>query len=76
LNEVSFLFLQEGKLDIAVEALLNSEKQMRLVADIVGTRKIVLAIVQLCREAKAWKKLNDQIILISKRRAQLKQVDI
>lgn len=47
---------------------------MRLAADIVGTRKIVLAIVQLCREMQAWKELNDQIVLISKRRAQLKQV--
>ncbi|MCO5576659.1 hypothetical protein L7F22_030474 [Adiantum nelumboides] len=65
--------LKEGKLGPAIEALLNSEKQMRLAADITGTRKVVLAIVQLCRETHSWKQLNEQIILISKRRAQLKQ---
>ncbi|KAI5060109.1 hypothetical protein GOP47_0024529 [Adiantum capillus-veneris] len=64
---------KEGKLGLAIEALLNSEKQMRLAADITGTRKVVLAIVQLCRETNSWKQLNEQIVLISKRRAQLKQ---
>lgn len=65
--------LLEGKLDLVIEGLLNSEKQMRLAADIAGTRKVVIAIVQLCRETRSWKKLNDQILLLSKRRAQLKQ---
>eukprot|EP00249_Psilotum_nudum_P009879 c22209_g1_i1 orf=192-1652(+) len=65
--------LQEGKLDMAIEALLNLEKQMRLAADVVGTRKVVVAIVELCYEARAWKMLNDQIVLLSKRRSQLKQ---
>ncbi|KAH7427329.1 hypothetical protein KP509_10G039600 [Ceratopteris richardii] len=46
---------------------------MRLAADIVGTRRVVLTIVQLCRETNSWKQLNEQIVLISKRRAQLKQ---
>lgn len=69
-----FRWLQEGKLDIAIEALLNLEKQFRLSADVTGTRKVAVAIVQLCREAEQWKTLNDQIMLLSKRRAQLKQV--
>eukprot|EP01018_Ginkgo_biloba_P033433 Gb_00178 [translate_table: standard] len=65
--------LEEGKLDAAIDSLLNLEKQMRLAADVTGTRKVVVAIVQLCYEARAWKTLNDQIVLLSKRRAQLKQ---
>ncbi|KAJ1685235.1 hypothetical protein LUZ63_016625 [Rhynchospora breviuscula] len=59
----------EGK----IEALLNVEKQMRLAGDVVGTRKAVMDIVELCFQAKAWKTLNDQIVLLSKRRGQLKQ---
>jgi 26S proteasome regulatory subunit N5 len=65
--------LQDGKLDVAIESLLNYEKQVRLAADVPGTRKVVLAIIQLCYEAKAWKTLNEQILLLSKRRSQLKQ---
>lgn len=60
----------EGK----IEALLNVEKQMRLAGDVVGTRKAAMDIVELCYQVKAWKTLNDQIILLSKRRGQLKQV--
>jgi hypothetical protein len=68
-------FQQEGgKLNAKIEALLNEEKQMRLAADVPGTRKVVIEIIQLCYEAKAWKTLNEQILLLSKRRSQLKQV--
>ncbi|KAJ7536401.1 hypothetical protein O6H91_12G067900 [Diphasiastrum complanatum] len=65
--------LEQGDFNAALEALLNLEKQMRLAADVLGTRKVVVAIIQLCFDANAWKALNDQIILLSKRRAQLKQ---
>lgn len=66
--------LQDGKLDSAIESLLSLEKQMRLAADVPGTRKVVIAIIELCYEARAWKTLNEQIVLLSKRRSQLKQV--
>lgn len=46
---------------------------MRQNGDVVGTRKAVTEILQLCFEARAWKTLNDQIVLLSKRRGQLKQ---
>eukprot|EP00253_Pinus_taeda_P024633 PITA_24633 len=65
--------LQEGKLDAAIDALSNIEKQMRLAADVSGTRKVVVAIVQICYEARAWKTLSEQISVLSKKRAQLKQ---
>lgn len=50
------------------------EKQARLAGDVTATRNAVTSIIQLCYEARAWKTLNDQIILLSKRRGQLKQV--
>lgn len=65
---------QEGGLNGAIDGLLNLEKQMRLAADVVGTRKVALAILGVCHEAKQWALLNDQIVLLSKRRSQLKQV--
>eukprot|EP00252_Welwitschia_mirabilis_P004341 TRINITY_DN14671_c0_g1_i1.p1 TRINITY_DN14671_c0_g1~~TRINITY_DN14671_c0_g1_i1.p1 ORF type:complete len:145 (-),score=30.64 TRINITY_DN14671_c0_g1_i1:39-473(-) len=65
--------LQKGRLIAAVDSLSNLEKQTRLAADVTGTRKAVVAIVQLCYEAHAWKTLNEQITLLSKKRAQLKQ---
>lgn len=47
---------------------------MRLAGDVAGTKKAVTDILQLCYDARAWKTLNDQIVLLSKRRGQLKQV--
>lgn len=43
-------------------------------ADITGTKKVVAGILETCFEAGDWKALNEQIVLLSKRRAQLKQV--
>lgn len=70
------LFFQAGNLDAAIESLLNVEKQMRLAGDVAGTKNAVIEIVKLCYEARAWKTLNDQIVLLSKRRGQLKQVKL
>ena len=47
---------------------------MRLVANVSGTRKVVVGIVQICYEAHAWKTLSEKISSLSKKRAQLKQV--
>jgi 26S proteasome regulatory subunit N5 len=63
-------------LDASIESLLNVEKQMRLGGDVAGTRKAAIDIVELCFKAGAWKTLNDQIVLLSKRRGQLKQVQL
>lgn len=77
LSDEMLLQLQEGgaKLEVSIEQLLNAEKQMRLAGDVAGTKKAVMDILELCFEAKAWKTLNDQIVLLSKRRGQLKQVN-
>lgn len=61
-------------MEAKIEALLNVEKQMRQVGDVAETRKAVTDILQLCFDAGAWTMLNEQIVLISKRRGQLKQV--
>ncbi|KAK9111196.1 hypothetical protein Scep_018715 [Stephania cephalantha] len=62
-----------ANLDAQIESLLNVEKQMRLAGEVAGTKKAVVDIIQLCFQARAWKTLNDQIVLLSKRRGQLKQ---
>lgn len=47
---------------------------MRLAENVAGTRKAATEILQLCFEAKDWKLLNEQILNLSKKRGQLKQV--
>ena len=46
---------------------------MRLSGDVAGTKKAATDILELCFKAGAWKTLNDQIVVLSKRRGQLKQ---
>lgn len=43
-------------------------------SDMVSTSRILVAVVQMCYEAKDWDALNENIMLLSKRRSQLKQV--
>eukprot|EP01102_Stenamoeba_stenopodia_P002677 TRINITY_DN12536_c0_g1_i1.p1 TRINITY_DN12536_c0_g1~~TRINITY_DN12536_c0_g1_i1.p1 ORF type:complete len:445 (+),score=132.92 TRINITY_DN12536_c0_g1_i1:192-1526(+) len=65
---------KQGKLSEAIENLLALEKQTRNAGDIASTSKIATTIVQLCAENKQWKELSNNLILISKRRQQEKQV--
>ncbi|KAI4365466.1 hypothetical protein MLD38_021451 [Melastoma candidum] len=62
-----------GSLEARIEQLLTVEKQMRQASDVSGTKKAVSDILDLCFKGNAWKTLNDQIVLLSKRRGQLKQ---
>ncbi|KAK5641305.1 hypothetical protein RI129_009852 [Pyrocoelia pectoralis] len=62
-----------GKLHDALDGLLALEKQTRTVADMVSSGRVLVAIVQICFEAKNWVALNEHIVLLSKRRSQLKQ---
>ena len=39
-----------------------------------GTKLAVVALVRACYQAKAWAALNENVLLVSKRRSQLKQV--
>jgi len=49
---------------------------MRLAENVAGTRKAATEILKLCFEAKDWKLLNEQILNLSKKRGQLKQVTL
>lgn len=44
-------------------------------SDMVSTSRILVAVVQMCYQAKDWDALNENIMLLTKRRSQLKQVD-
>jgi len=63
----------KGKLNEALEFLMALEKQTRSGADTHSTGRVLVTIVQLCFEAKDWNQLNEKIIDIVKKRAQLKQ---
>lgn len=62
-----------GKIHDALDNLLSLEKQTRTGADMVSTGRVLVAIVQICFEAKNWSMLNEHITLLAKRRSQLKQ---
>ncbi|KAJ9508568.1 hypothetical protein QJQ45_012123 [Haematococcus lacustris] len=64
---------KQGKVHEALEALLNLEKMSRLAEDITATRLSCTAVLELCFEAKQWKLLEEQILVLVKRRSQLKQ---
>ncbi|XP_076634658.1 regulatory particle non-ATPase 5 [Colletes latitarsis] len=64
---------REGKLYDALDQLLVLEKLARTGADMISTSRILIAIVEICLEAKDWAALNEHIILLTKRRSQLKQ---
>lgn len=49
------------------------EKAQRQAEDVIGTRMCCLAILDLCFKARDFKLLNEHIVLLSKRRGQLKQ---
>ena len=68
------LALKEGKKDEAIENLLGVEKQTRLAGDAFATGKVAVEIVKILFECKDWEGLNSNIVMISKRRQQLKQV--
>lgn len=61
-------------LDVEIEQLLNAEKHARLAGDVAATRNAATEILRLCFEARAWNTLNDQIVLLTKRRGQHRQV--
>eukprot|EP00090_Calanus_glacialis_P021735 TRINITY_DN3353_c0_g1_i3.p1 TRINITY_DN3353_c0_g1~~TRINITY_DN3353_c0_g1_i3.p1 ORF type:complete len:485 (-),score=199.67 TRINITY_DN3353_c0_g1_i3:93-1547(-) len=63
----------KGKMNEAMELLFVLEKQTRSGADTHSTGRVLVTIVQLCFEAKEWNQLNEKIIDLVKKRAQLKQ---
>lgn len=68
------LCLQEERLDAAVEELLKLEKEVRSTADLPKVQRVVMAIIELCFEARAWRTLLGQVLSLSQRPDQSKQV--
>ncbi|XP_030751890.1 26S proteasome non-ATPase regulatory subunit 12 [Sitophilus oryzae] len=64
---------KSGKLHDALDQLLALEKQTRTGADMISTGRVLVAICQICKEAKNWNALNEHIVMLTKRRSQLKQ---
>lgn len=72
LAEAEQLF-KENKLDQAVEQiLLPFEKLTRLAGDMATTGKVLCAIVEMCFKAQRWQYLNDNMILLAKKRSLIK----
>ena len=60
------------RLQEAIDTIYEAEKKARLAGELSPTRKCCLAILDLCAELKDWTALNQNILIIAKRRAQLK----
>jgi len=63
----------QGKLTEALDMLMALEKQTRSGADTHSTGRVLVTVVQLSFEAGDWAGLNERIIDMVKKRAQLKQ---
>jgi len=62
-----------GKLNEALAELLVLEKQARTGGDMLSTGRVLVAVAELCFEAKNWELLIENVVTLSKRRGQLKQ---
>nr|CAB3265238.1 26S proteasome non-ATPase regulatory subunit 12-like [Phallusia mammillata] len=64
---------KDGNLGEAIEKLHSLEKQTRVACDMISNGKVMVAAVRLCFESKQWETLNDNIVVFTKKRSQLKQ---
>ncbi|KAF5829952.1 hypothetical protein DUNSADRAFT_15288 [Dunaliella salina] len=70
---VRALACAQGKLHEALQGLLNLEKVGRLAEDVTATKAACAAVLDACHQAKEWKLMEEQIMVLAKRRSQLKQ---
>lgn len=70
--KASEAMVKDGRLEDALTSLMPLEKQARLATDVKSTARILFSIVSYCWELKNLSALNENIILLSKRRGQLK----
>merc|ERR1712179_458247 len=64
---------KQGKLTEAIDILMSLEKQTRTAADTHSTSRILVSIVKMCFETKNWSALNENIVVLTKKRGQIKQ---
>jgi len=65
--------VKAGRLDEAIEELLALEKKCRMASDGISTAKLICKVCNLFYENKEWAKLREHIVLLSKKRGQLKR---
>lgn len=61
-----------GKVTEAVDSLMTLEKQARTGGDAHSTSRVLVAIVEICFNAKNWDMLNDNVVTLTKKRSQIK----
>jgi len=62
-----------GRVEEAVEERLVLEKKTRVASDGISTSKLLCKIVQVFWDKKDWPKLHEHIVLLAKKRGQLKR---
>ena len=67
------LRLPQGKLQEALDTLLEMEKRHRLAEDYGATSACCAAILDATHAAGDWKLLNENLLILAKRRSQLRQ---
>jgi len=64
---------QAGKLAEAIDGLLPLEKKARMAADVKSTSRILVHIIDMCFEQKNWDMMQEYLVILIKRRGQLKK---
>lgn len=67
-KNISWTFVNLSRYNLIIYLFVNQQG-----ADMISTSRVLVAIVEICFEAKNWAALNEHIVLLSKRRSQLKQ---
>jgi len=62
-----------GRLDEAIEELFALEKKCRMACDAISTSKLICKALKLLYEHKEWSKLHENILVVTKKRGQLKR---
>merc|ERR1719191_59378 len=62
-----------GRVDEAVEEVLVLEKKTRTSSDGISTAKLICCVCKLFYESNNWQKLREHIVVLAKKRGQLKR---
>ncbi|KAH9591796.1 26S proteasome non-ATPase regulatory subunit 12, variant 4 [Schistosoma haematobium] len=65
--------LAAGNFESAVEQCVSLEKQTRTASDAISTGRLLEAIVEILAENSQWPRLNEHLILMTKKHGQMKQ---
>lgn len=68
--------VKAGRLEDAVEDILTLEKKCRAASDGISTSKLISQICKLYYDAGEWSKLHEHVVMLSKKRGQLKKAVI